>query len=386
MPAAASWKQGVTGRRETFLNISPWCASSAPRFSMPKKRKSGKPTLADVAAAAKVSPATVSRVVAGNTTVDPALRAHVRKVAEKIGVDLEERRKDKSRIIAFLLANRDVLHNFQARVLLGAETYCAQQNWELLFMSFRYAPEIPANALHLPQLLSARTNARAVILGGNNFPNLFQALHGAGIPFAVLGNNVQGDWTPHQCDVAYSDDIAGAFEATRHLIAKGHREIGFIGNLQLPWYRRCSMGYGRAMAEAGIEPRMIDMRSDGQQLGYLGAKSLFGRGTTVSAILAGSDPVAAGVYSALMEMNLRIPDDVSVIGFNDTHGALLTPPLTTIREFPEELGRHLAEFVLARIQNPLVAPQVLTIPTQLVQRESVRTKAPARGPVVADVR
>jgi DNA-binding LacI/PurR family transcriptional regulator len=336
---------------------------------MAKKR-----TLHDLALAAKVSPATVSRIVAGNPTVDPAIRNRVRTAAEKLGIDLEERRKGKSRIIAFLLANRDLLHNFQARILVGAETYCTQHNWELLFMSFRYSPDIPPNALHLPQLLSSRTNARAVILGGRNFPNLFQALHRRGIPFAVLGNNVEGDWKHEHCDVAYSDDISGAYEATKHLISKGHRAIGFIGNQQLPWFRRCSTGYHRAIAEAELEPRAVDIRSDGNQLGYLATKSLLSREEAVTAILAGSDPVAAGVYTALRELEISVPDQMSVIGFNDTHGALLTPQLTSVREFPEELGRHLAQFVLARMQNPMLPAQELTIPTQLVLRDSVRAR------------
>jgi len=330
-----------------------------------------KTTLNDLALAAKVSPATVSRVVAGNPSVDPQIRTHVRKVAEKLGIDLEERRKGRSRIIAFLLANRDVLHNFQARVLLGAETYCAQQNWELLFMSFRYTPDVPAEALHLPQLLSSETNARAVILGGSNSPNLFHALRERGIPFAVLGNNVTGEWAPENCDVAYSDDISGAYEVTRHLLAKGHRRIAFIGNRQLPWLRRCESGYLRAMAEGQHEPASIDYRSDGNQLGYLATKSIFQRQQPVTAIVAGSDQVAAGAYKALRELNLTIPDDVSVVGINDTQGMYLTPPLTSVREFPEELGRHLAEFVLKRIQNPLLPAQELTFPTEIVHRDSV---------------
>jgi LacI family transcriptional regulator len=199
---------------------------------MPKK-----PKLHDLARAAKVSPATVSRVVASNPSVDPAIRRQVLVAAKRLGIDLEAKRKGKSKVLAFLLANRDVLHSFQARVLLGAETYCTQHNWELLFMSFRYAPETPPDALHLPQLLSSRTNARAVILGGSNFPNLFQALETRGLPYAVLGNNVIGDWQPANCDVAFSDDIAGAADATAHLISKGHRSIAYIGNLQLPWFR-----------------------------------------------------------------------------------------------------------------------------------------------------
>lgn len=333
---------------------------------------SKKITLFELARAAKVSPATVSRVVAGNPTVAPAIRIQVSKAAEKLGVDLEERRKGRSKIIAFLLANRDVLHSFQARVLLGAETHCSQQNWELLFMSFHYQREIPPDALHLPQLLSNRTNARAVILGGSNFPNLLTALNARGIPFSVLGNNVSADWKPEHCDVAYSDDIDGAYQATTYLISRGHRSIGFVGNRQLPWFLRCSVGYGRAMAESKLEPIYADIRSDhDSQLGYLGAKSLLTKNEAITAILAGSDQVASGVYDAAREMRRMIPHDLSVVGFNDTQGALFSPPLTTVREFPEELGRHLAEFVLKRLQNPSLPPQELTIPTQLVQRESV---------------
>ncbi len=334
-------------------------------------------TLNDLAHAAKVSPATVSRVVAGNPSVDPGIRAHVRKMAEKLGLNLEERLRGRSRTLAFLLANRDVLHNFQARVLLGAEAYCAQHKWELLFLSFRYAADAPERALHLPQLLSNQTNARAVILGGTNFPNLLGALQARGIPFSVLGNNVIGEWKPEGCDVAYSDDIAGAYEVTRHLIQKGHRQIGFIGNRQLPWYQRSESGYLRAMVEGKLPPNTFDFRTDGSQLGYLGTKSmLVQRKQLLTAIVAGSDPVAAGVYKALREIGLAVPDDVSVVGINDTQGADLTPALTSVREFPEELGRHLAEFVVKRIQNPLTPAQEVTFPTEIVHRDSV---APIAG-------
>jgi len=90
----------------------------------------------------------------------------------------------------------------------------------------------------------------------------------------------------------------------------------------------------------------------------------------VTAILAGSDTVAAGVCGALREAGLSIPGDISVMGFNDSEGALFHPALSTVREFPEELGRHLASFLVNRIQNPTLPPQTLTIPTQLIERQS----------------
>ena len=88
-----------------------------------------KPTLHRVAKLAGVSPATVTRVAAGNRAVDADIRDRVYRAAAKLGMNLDERRHSKSRILGFLLANRDVLHSFQARVLLGAERYCAQHQW-----------------------------------------------------------------------------------------------------------------------------------------------------------------------------------------------------------------------------------------------------------------
>ncbi|MDB6093494.1 MAG: LacI family transcriptional regulator [Verrucomicrobia bacterium] len=333
---------------------------------------SKKITLGALARAAKVSPATVSRVLKGNSAVDPVYRDRVHAAARKLKIDLEERRKDKSRLIAFLLANRDVSHSFQARVLLGAERHFAERNWEVLFMSFNYSAGLPAAALHLPQILNAQAHARGVILAGSNHPNLVEALQARGLPFAVLGNNVFGEWEPARCDVVYSDDIHGAREATRHLISKGLKTIAYIGNLSFPWFARCAQGYLQAMKESRLEPRCIDLRFDDAELGYIGTKKLFSKGEKVSAILAGNDQVAAGVYDALREMKVSIPGEVSVIGFNDTQSAYYQPPLTSVREFPEELGRHLAEFLLNRIAQPDLPPQQVTAPTRLVIRDSVR--------------
>jgi DNA-binding LacI/PurR family transcriptional regulator len=333
---------------------------------------SKKPTLHMVAKLAKVSPATVTRVAAGNRAVDAGIRDQVYRAAAKLGMNLDERRHRKSRILGFLLANRDVLHSFQARVLLGAERYCAQHQWELLFMSFEYSPTMAADGLHLPQLLSDSTHARAVILGGTNSANLFQALSTRGMPFAVLGNNVIGDWQPEAHDVVYSDDVAGARDATRHLIAHGHRRIAFVGNLQLPWFARCARGYTEAMTTAGLEPRCLDVRTDGTELGFLGTKMLLDNRGGVTAMLAGTDQVAAGIYSALREAGVPVPDGMSVVGFNDTQAALCYPPLTSVREFPEELGRRLAELVLNRLRTPRMPPQQVTIPTGLEIRQSVQ--------------
>ena len=336
----------------------------------------------DLAKHAKVSTATVSRVARGLTTVAPAIRERVRKAAAELGVDLEERRHENATIIAFLLSNRDLLHSFQARILLGAQHYCSSQNRELLFISFRYSPSVPAKDLHVPEILSQRSLVRAVILGGTNTPNLLEALRNQEIPFSVLGNNVIGEWNSAEYDAVYSDDVQGAYDLTTQLIADGHRDIWFFGDVDLPWYARCAEGYCKSMRQAQLQPRMSEIHSDDRQLGYLAMRSVLSRRVPVTAVFAGSDPIARGVYDAARQSGLKIPEDISIAGFNDSEASLMYPPLTSVREFPEELGRHLAEFALKRIEVPEREPQQLTIPTRVIVRESTRS-IPGKGSVAS---
>jgi LacI family transcriptional regulator len=101
-------------------------------------------------------------------------------------------------------------------------------------------------------------------------------------------------------------------------------------------------------------------------------RSILARRERVSAVFAGSDQIARGVYEALRQSGFNVPGDISVAGFNDSEAALMDPPLTSVSEFPEELGKHLADFVLKRIQEPDREFQQLTIPTRLALRGSTR--------------
>ena len=340
-----------------------------------------KATYHEVAKLAQVSPATVSRVVSGHASVDVTIRDRVTKAAGELGMALEKRRNETCRVLGFVLGNRDVLHRFQARVLAGAESFVSSNGWELFFLTLRYTPETPTRELKLPRILEHRTQARGVILAGVNSMNLVDALRQRNLPFSVLGNNLIGEGQ-RDFDVVYSDDIQGSHDVTSHLISQGHRHIWFIEDTRLPWFTRCGLGYRRAMAEAGLEARTCEIHSDGQELGYLGAKSILARREPVTAIFAGSDYVAAGVYTALRETGIAVPEDISVVGFSDSDASILHPALTSVREFPEELGRHLASFALNRIANPTLPPQAMTLPTQLVVRESTRRLASDRLPTV----
>ena len=343
------------------------------RKTRPKKSVS----FQDVARLAEVSTATVSRVARGNASVDEAMERRIREAAEKLGLSLEDSRHDRLSTIAFLLCNRDVHHTFQSLVLLGAEAYCAANERELLFISFRYPTAAPASQLHLPRAFERPDLVRGVVLSGTNSAPMLELLRSRKIPFAVLGNNVIGDWTPDGYHSVFSDDVQGAFDLTSHLISQGHRHIWFFGDLSMPWYTRCAQGYRSAMSRSNLEPRWSEIHAGDQELGYLAMRSVLSRKEPVTAVFAGSDQIARGVYEALRQSNLEIPGDVSVAGFNDTEGALFDPPLTSVQEFPEQLGQHLAELTMRSLKDPLAPRKQITIPTKLVARQS--TAAPRKG-------
>lgn len=343
----------------------------------PQKAKIG---LREIASAAHVSVATVSRVLNGNSRVDPAIQKAVLEAAAKLDVDLSQRNKTKA--LAFLLGNRAPLHAFHSRILVGAEEFCAVHGWDILYLSFNYSPNVPWKELHLPKVVQRRDVVRAVILAGTNSSNLIELLDHRGIPSVVLGNNILGS-PPNSrtSDVIFSDNIQGGYDMTRYLLGLGHRDIWFVGNNRLPWFSRCFNGYRRAMEASGLEPRQSSIDSDDDaQIGYLGTKSILSRGDKVTAIYAGNDATAQGVYRALRDVNLRIPDDISVAGCDDTVGSMLYPGLTTIREFPEQIGKKMVEMILNRIAKPDLGPQIVTIPTEFVKRDSCRSLDAAKAP------
>jgi DNA-binding LacI/PurR family transcriptional regulator len=355
-------------------------ASKRMKNVSPKKGKVG---LREIASAAHVSVATASRVLSGNSRVAPSIQKVVWEEAKKLGIDPSQRNKTKS--LAFLLSNRAMLHAFHSRILSGAEAHCVAHGWEMVFLSFNYSPHVPWSELRLPKVVQRHDVIRAVILAGTNSTNLIELLVHKGIPFVVLGNNVIGkQQNLENIDAVFADDIQGGHDATRYLIGLGHRHIWFVGNTRLPWFARCFEGYRRAMDESGLVARESSTDSqDDTESGYLGTKSLVAKDESVTAILAGNDPTAHGVYKALRDRDLRIPDDISVIGCDDTVGTWLYPALTTTREFPEQLGKQLVDLVLSRIAKPDQGPQRVTVPTELMKRGSCGPVNASRGTTTA---
>jgi DNA-binding LacI/PurR family transcriptional regulator len=348
-----------------------------------KPSKKSKLGLREIASAANVSIATVSRVLNNNNRVDPAMRKSVLAAAADLDIDFSQRNKTKA--LAFLLSNRAKQHAFHSSIILGAEAYCASRGWELILQSSSYPPQIAGSEIHPPNVVQRRDIIRGVILAGTNSPNLLELLTEKGVPFVVLGNNVMGKVTQPSYDMVFSDDVQGGHDITRYLISLGHQHIWFVGNMHLPWFARCYEGYQLAMIEAGLSPRSSSIDSEDEtDIGYLGTKSLLARAEPVTAIFAGNDPTAHGVYKALRDSDLSVPGDISVVGCDDTVGSWLYPALTTIREFPEQLGKQMVELLLNRIANPDRDPEQITLPTELIKRDSCRAiRSSEKVPVAA---
>ncbi|MBV9182218.1 MAG: LacI family DNA-binding transcriptional regulator [Acidobacteria bacterium] len=336
------------------------------------KKTATKIKLSDVARAAKVSTATVSRFVGSRGGITSETRERIMAAASRLGFDLEKNRK--SRIIVFLLSNRGLLHPFHSAVLMGAQAYCAEHDYAMLFLPFHYSVNAAPGEISLPEILEQRRLVSGVIVAGTNSSSLLRLLSRKSIPWVALGNNliVASDDELTGGGTVYFDDISGAHELTRYLQSLGHRRIAFIGNLSLPWYARRHRGYERAMQEAGFESRVNERNfREGEDMGYLAGKWMLQQSLAPTAIFAGDDSAARGVYTAARDRGMRIPEDLSVAGFNDTPEArALHPALTTVRVFTDEVGKQLAEAVLHGIFSPRVERPAIHLPTQLIRRES----------------
>src|SRR5215467_15546904 len=167
-----------------------------------------KTRIQDVAKAAGVSIATVSRVLTGSELVSSTLRDRVLKAASELNFELNG--KGKAKIIAFILSNRDVFNPFHAAIMVGAEAYCATHDCGLLFLPIHYGSNVPWQNLHLPRILGRPGPINAAIIAGKNSQNLLDLLTHRGITCVVMGNNVTGEWNEEQYSALYFDDVEGA--------------------------------------------------------------------------------------------------------------------------------------------------------------------------------
>ena len=339
-------------------------------------------TIRDVADRAQVSVGTVSRVLNGRPDVKTELRTRVDRAMRELGyrpnVRAQSFARNSSAVISFVLSNRDLLHPFHSRILQGASAQCEESGFFVLYSSWKYSEETSPGKLQLPSVLKAHGIADCLILAGTNYPNLLQALDGLGTEYVLLANNFISSRKRLPVAQVRFDDTRGACEAARYLISLGHKDIWYIGDISQPWYNNRYQGYLMAMREAGLQPRgsITGLSDDRFANGLQCTELILGQGQPVSAIFAGTDDVAYGALEALKRHGLRVPADVSLVGFDDQRNPYQPLELTTIRVEAEEIGRQLARMAIGRIREKGKIPPEVIVPTVLVKRGTCQPHTP----------
>ncbi len=327
--------------------------------------------IVDVARAAGVSVATVSRVLNGAETVAPELRDRVVSASRELGYrpNPHARALHTGRSHAIGVAATYV-GGFFADLFDGLESRLAGAGYRLLVAGGNGQRADERNTLF--DLLNRHVDGLVVFLEAVGDADLAEVV-GRGTPTLVLGRVVPG--IEDRC-FAW-DQRAGGALATRHLLAMGHRRIGHLaGPTSNLHARERREGYVQAMREAGIalEPGWI-AEGDFQENGGREAMRTLLAQSDLTAVFVANDQMALGALSALWERGLRCPTDLSLIGFDDQRvSSFTTPPLTTVRQPLEELGRIVADRLLLDIRSEQGAGRPDLPPLALVKRASVERR------------
>lgn len=328
-----------------------------------------KPTIRNVAERAGVSKSLVSLVMRGSPHVSERRRQAVLKAARELGYrpnavarSLVEGR---TRLIGALVAD---LHNpFFAEFLDGLQESLHGANLRMIVGSGRWDPLFEAEAVEA--FLEMRVDGLVLL---SVVPDSLSDA-AASVPVVVVGErDVSG------VDIVVDDDELGARLAVDHLVELGHQRIAHIEGAPSTTARYRRAGYEKAMSQYGLMSHIVvepgDFTEDG---GYRTARSLLSRRPRPTAIFAPNDLVAIGALSAADELGLRVPTDLSIVGYDNTHlAAIRHISLTTVDQPRRDMGKVAAELLCARIDDLLREPRQTLVVPHLVTRATT-------GPVPA---
>ncbi|SMB97641.1 substrate-binding domain-containing protein [Deinococcus hopiensis] len=323
-------------------------------------------TLEQVARAARVSTATVSRIINGTGTVSAHKRAAVMEAIERLGYrpNMMAQALARGSTMSVGVLTPDIASPFYSAVLRGVERGFGGSGYHPVFASEEWRVSSASDSLDL--LVSRRVDAM-IVLGGNTPLDRLRELAGL-MPLVVLGRELPG--LEGQC--LEVDQTVGAEQATHHLLALGHRRIVHLAGPEDHADARARLaGYRRALRDAGVPeaPELIVPGDFSEAGGHAATEALLAAGVPFTAIFAANDQSSAGAQLALFRRGLRVPTDLSVVGFDDIPGsAFERPPLTTVRQPTGDMGQAAAAMVLALLRGE--QPSMPTFRAALVERES----------------
>lgn len=333
-------------------------------------------TIKDVALKAKVSTATVSLVIHNNNRISPETKKKVLKVIKQLDYHPSKSARDlvsrQTGNIGFILTDNHFLRTepFYTRIFLGTEFEARDRGFYILLTTVNSNYKEKES---LPRFVLDRS-IDGVIIAGKVPETFIKKITKYKLPLVFV------DYTPEEYDypVVLIDNIQGGLLATNHLIDYGHKNIAFIGgDIKHPSISDRLMGYSKALENAGIKNngKLIHTTSPypDRQNGYDAVKTLFKKNKNITAVFACNDAMAIGVMYYLKDNGYQIPDDVSVIGFDDVEAdLLLDPPLTTIRVPKIDLGTEALRLMDEVLKNKNKNAKKVLVPVELIIRNSTK--------------
>ncbi len=320
--------------------------------------------LKEIAERANVSVATVSHVINGTRPVSDTLRKRVLEAMEELGaeVHISPPKRESSRLIAMVID--DIFNPFFTEVFAAAESTARTMGYHLLLLPI----EKDYDAFYLQDLKDKKVDG--FILATRLSLSRLKEFFSAQIPLVFLGGVLD---SPSSRSILFPDE-EGAYIATRHLVDLGHSRILCVGgSSKSSLFRNRFEGYKRALREKQIpvDPQlMVEITPTFEEAYKLGLKYLSASEDQISAVFAHNDPAACGIMVAAQELGRKIPEDLSVVGFDNTFFAQLTyPPLTSV-ELPKRLiGKRSVELLVRLMHNNGVQSYVIE-EVSLVKRKS----------------
>jgi len=322
--------------------------------------RSAKPVMADVARLAGVSHQTVSRVINGSPSIRPETKAKVERAIAELGYRPNTAARAlvtrRSGIVGIIGSNSGLYGPSSIQRSVQEAARAAGY-----FSSLVPLDEVTPDELHsaLDHLTRQSVEAIVMIVGQEDALEVVHAAS-AGVPLIV----VEGDLSGRGLTVGV-DQVRGAQMATCHLIDLGHRVIEHVaGPLSYTEAKGRRAGYEATMREAGLTPGRLWEGDWTAESGYRIGRDLL-RNREATAVFVANDQMAIGVMHAFAEAGVRVPDDVSIVGFDDIpEAAYLNPALTTVRQDFHVLGRRAIELVAKALEGapadmPLLTPELI---------------------------
>lgn len=338
---------------------------------MSKPDKKSRPTIRDVARLAQVAPITVSRVINNSGYISEETRDRVEQAIDQLNYIpnslSQSLRYQKTDLITLLVS--DVTNPFWTTVTRGVEDVCSRESLNVILCNTDENSEKLEKYVRI--MLQRQTDGFLFVPTSDDVP-LIETIVSNNVPIVLLDRILPGISVP----VVYSDNESGAYRVVTHLLELGHRRIGVLsGSLAASTSRQRVNGYFRALSDHGIatDETLIDYGTFTHQSGYEMAHRMFERLNPLpTALFAANNFIAYGVQQALEERGLQVPEDISLVTFDDVpFHPFPKPYLTTAAQNPYEVGRKAAELLVQQIKaGELLQMENVMLPVDLIIRNS----------------